>query len=240
MWLLCNRTKPVLWGILLLSTHVKSALMCFSSGAGGTGFELGDVSGSGEGGQRKERHSGLGREQFLYYTALTKCCHTKWASSCDFVFVGLLHRVTAQTSRHYRSSPAVSAIVLFLLTCPWGVVTNFALAGQHRGHPTCLESALFLARHRGWYTLLLLRLKPAAFSTATLNSSDLCPEQSHALSHPWRQKGEHEELQPSENRSLLSILPRTVWLSKHHSCACGESRLGLPPVQVMFSPHGST
>lgn len=144
MWLLCNRTKPVLWGILLLSTHVKSALMCFSSGAGGTGFELGDVSGSGEGGQRKERHSGLGREQFLYYTALTKCCHTKWASSCDFVFVGLLHRVTAQTSRHYRSSPAVSAIVLFLLTCPWGVVTNFALAGQHRGHPTCLESALFL------------------------------------------------------------------------------------------------
>lgn len=56
---------------------MKSALMHSPSGAGGTGFELGVASGSGEGGQRKEGHSGLGREQFSHYTALTKGCHTK-------------------------------------------------------------------------------------------------------------------------------------------------------------------
>lgn len=46
-------------------------------GGGGAGLELGDVSGGGEGGRRKEGHSGLGTEQFSHYTALTKGCHTK-------------------------------------------------------------------------------------------------------------------------------------------------------------------
>lgn len=64
--------------------------MCSLSGAG---FELRDVSGGGEGGRSKEGHSGLGMGQFSHYTALTKGCHTTQASSCVFVFVGVLHTI---------------------------------------------------------------------------------------------------------------------------------------------------
>jgi len=92
-----SRPKPAPLGILLLFTHAKSALMCSLSGAGGggTGLELGDAFGGGEGGRWKDGHSGLGAEQFSHYTALSKGCHTKCASSCAFVFVGVLRTIRA-------------------------------------------------------------------------------------------------------------------------------------------------
>lgn len=85
--LLYNRTNPVLWGILLLSTHVKSALMCSSSGAGGMGFELGRCVWW-WGGRPEEG----GTQWSLQRAALTlhsinQGCHTKWASSCNLVFL---------------------------------------------------------------------------------------------------------------------------------------------------------
>lgn len=145
---------------------------------GGAGFELRDASRGGGGGRRKEGHSGLGREHFSYYTALIKGCHTKWASSCAFVFVGILRTIRAQTSRRCRLSQAAVAMgqpsALSLHVSVRGKSQTQPLAGLHKGRPSCLGSGLLLARHWGQCTLLLLRLKPVGLSHTPLNPSLAC------------------------------------------------------------------
>lgn len=69
--------------------------MFFLSRAGAAKFVLGGVSGGGEGGRGKEGHRDLGMELLSHYTTSAKGCHTKWTSSCAFVFAGILHTVRA-------------------------------------------------------------------------------------------------------------------------------------------------
>lgn len=152
-------------------------------------------------------------------------------------FVGLLHTYTAQTGRHYRLSHAVSAIVLSLPTCPWGIVINFSLSWTAQGTSNLLGKWFVFGKTLGLTNIVSADTQPYSFLQCC---PDLCPKKSQTLSHPWRQKGQHEEMQPWENRPLLLMLPRTVCLSKCHSSACGESWLVLPPIQVMLSLHGST
>lgn len=137
-----------------------------------------------------------------------------------------------------ETKPCCFSIVLSLLTWPW-VDTNFALSWEAQETFSLLGKWCFFfwPGTGGWHTLFLLKLKPAAFCTASLSLFDLCLKQSQAPSHPWRQKGEHEEMQPWEHKPLLPMLPRTVCLSKHHSCcACRESWLVLPPFRSRSAP----
>lgn len=153
----------------------------------GTGFELGDASGGGGGGRRKEGHSGLGMEQFSHYTALIKGCHTKQASSCAFVFVGIFRTIKAQTSRRCRLSHAAVAMgqpsALYLHVFIRGKSQTQPLAGLCKGRPSCLRSGLLLDRYWVQCTLLLLRIKPVALSRTPLNPSLACGQkQGQALS----------------------------------------------------------